>query len=219
MISFKSKEMMNQLSLCRKCSKKTAKATRQHAISSRVAPHQAKRPGHIFKNRFAALKGSLVFASSTLLDLRLWPLELRSDPSVLGRPEPQKTLLRKGPTGTHAVGRVINQQLRTGWNQTMSGKHEFWTWGPQACTGGSRLSSNVWKWMKSMGSDGELQTGATQERGIHMQLDQIASAGLGRNEPQQIQQAPMGLPKENPGLFFLPTDKKKPWQEAKNVHI
>ena len=58
-----------------------------------------------------------------------------------------------------------------------------------------------------MGSDGELQTGATQERGIHMQLDQIASAGLGRNEPQQIQQAPMGLPKENPGLFFLPTDK------------
>ena len=61
--------------------------------------------------------------------------------------------------------------------------------------------------MKSMGSDGELQTGATQERGIHMQDDQIASAGLGRNEPQQIQQAPMGLPKENPGLFFLPTDK------------
>lgn len=58
-----------------------------------------------------------------------------------------------------------------------------------------------------MGSDGELQTGATQERGIHMQDDQIASAGLGRNEPQQIQQAPMGLPKENPGLFFLPTDK------------
>ena len=197
-MSFKSEEMINYLYwiLTQKASEESSKITCRLPLGLLLIKRLADSCSLVGYGEWCPQAGKMGSLPPQKIP---WLLELRSTPSVLARAA-ESEFFRPD---------------------------EFWTLGtPDAHCGKSeiskrrskrRLGSNVWKliaWMKFMGSDWNFKLGRCREGGIHVRMvfyerhppkqdDQIASASSGRIEPQQIQQAPLGLPKKIPFWVFL----------------